>query len=81
MYLAPCGDNKDQIKYMHKKATAWATSIIVGGGSTKQSMESLNLNNPPNNEILSILHDTKRERMSTHHATYCKIWTNQGWHK
>ena len=31
MYLVPDGNNKDQVKYMHKKATTWATSIRVGG--------------------------------------------------
>ena len=30
MYLAPDENNKDHVKYMHKKATAWATSIRVG---------------------------------------------------
>ena len=41
MYLAPCGDNKDQIKYMHKKATAWATSIIVGGVQQNKAWKAL----------------------------------------
>ena len=27
MYLAPDGNNKDQVKYMHEKATAWEISI------------------------------------------------------
>ena len=29
--LASDGNNKYQVKYMHKKATAWETSIRVGG--------------------------------------------------
>ena len=31
MYLSPDGNKKDQVKYMHKKATVWTTSIRVGG--------------------------------------------------
>ena len=31
MYLATDGNNKYQVKYMQKKATAWITSIRVGG--------------------------------------------------
>ena len=42
MYPAPDGNNKDQVKYMHKKATAWATSIRVGGFQQKLSWKALN---------------------------------------
>ena len=31
MYLAPGGNNKDQVKYMHKNSTAWETSIRAWG--------------------------------------------------
>ena len=31
MYLEPDDNNKYQVKYIHKKATALATSITVGG--------------------------------------------------
>ena len=31
MYLAPDGNNKYQVKYMHKMAATWATSIRAGG--------------------------------------------------
>ena len=51
MYLALDGNNKDQVKYMHKKANAWATYIIVRGVKKKQSTEILKLNNTRNNEI------------------------------
>ena len=42
MYLALYGNNKDQVKCMHKKATTWATSIIVGGVQQNESWKSLN---------------------------------------
>ena len=63
MYLSPDGNKKDQVKYMHKKATVWDTSILVGGHSTKQSMEGPKLDNTPNNEIPLICHDIKQEIM------------------
>ena len=31
MYLEPDVNNKDQVKYMHKKSNAWETSIREGG--------------------------------------------------
>ena len=62
MYIAPNVNNKYQVKYMDKKATAWAISIIVGNVQQK-IMKSLKLNNPPNNEIPLILHYTKQERI------------------
>ena len=42
MYLAPDGNIKDQVKYMHKKSTAWATSIQAGGVQQNESWKSLN---------------------------------------
>ena len=35
MYIAPNVNNKYQVKYMDKKATAWAISIIVGNVQQK----------------------------------------------
>ena len=46
MYLTPDGNNKDQVKYMHKKATAWATSIRSGGIQQNEAWKSLNSTNP-----------------------------------
>ena len=37
MYLAPDGNKKYHFKYMRKKATAWATSIRVGGAQQKKA--------------------------------------------
>ena len=31
MYFAPDGNNKNQVKYMHKNATTWETSTRAGG--------------------------------------------------
>ena len=42
MYLAPNGNNKDQFKYMHKKATTWETSIISGGVQQNEAWKGLN---------------------------------------
>ena len=42
MYLAPDGNNKDQVKYIHKNLTAWATSIISGVVQQNESWRSLN---------------------------------------
>ena len=46
MYLTPDGNNKDQVKYMHKKATAWATSIRSGGIQQNEAWKALNSTNP-----------------------------------
>ena len=43
MYLALDANNKDQFKYMHKKATTWETSIIVGGVKQNEARKALNL--------------------------------------
>ena len=32
MYIALDVNNKDQVKYMHKKETAWENPIRAGGG-------------------------------------------------
>ena len=42
MYLTPGGNNKNQVKYMHKNATAWTTSIIAGGVQQNEAWEALN---------------------------------------
>ena len=42
MYLAPDCNNKNQVKYMHKKATAWSTSIRAGGVQHNEAWEALN---------------------------------------
>ena len=42
MYISPDGNNKDQVKYMHKKATSWAASIRVGGVQKKEAQKALN---------------------------------------
>ena len=31
LYLTPDGNNNYQVKYTHKKANTWVTSIRVGG--------------------------------------------------
>ena len=36
MYLAPDNNNKNQVKYMYKKETAWETSIREGGVQQKE---------------------------------------------
>ena len=41
MYLALDGNNKDQVKYIHKKATEWSTSIIVGGVQQNNAWKAL----------------------------------------
>ena len=41
VYLAPDGNNKDQVKYMHKNPTSWAISIIVGGVQQNKSWKAL----------------------------------------
>ena len=42
MYPVPDGNNKDQVKYMHKKATAWATSIIARSVQQNKSWKDSN---------------------------------------
>ena len=42
MYPALDGNNKDQVKYMHKKACAWKTSIRVGGFEQNKAWKALN---------------------------------------
>ena len=42
MYHAPDGNNKDQVKYMHKKATVWATSIREGDVQQNESWKAIN---------------------------------------
>ena len=37
MYFVPDGNNKDQVKHIHKKATAWENSIRSGGVQYKKS--------------------------------------------
>ena len=42
MYLEPDGNNKDQVKYMHKKETAWSTSVRAGGVQQNKGLKALN---------------------------------------
>ena len=42
MYLAPDGNNKYQVKYMHTKSTAQKTSIRVEGVQQNEAWKSLN---------------------------------------
>ena len=42
IYLATDGNNKDQIKYIHKKATSWANSIISGSVQQNKAWKYLN---------------------------------------
>ena len=42
IYLAVNGKNYDKVEYMHKKATAWATSIRAGGVHQNESWKYLN---------------------------------------
>ena len=42
MYLALDGNNKNQVKYMHKTATTRETSIRVGGVKQNEARKSLN---------------------------------------
>ena len=42
MYLAPYDNNKDQVKYMHKKATAWETSISADVVKQNKAWKALN---------------------------------------
>ena len=42
MYLATYGNDKDQVKYIHKKATVWESSIIAGGLKNYKARKALN---------------------------------------
>ena len=46
MYLTPGGNNKYQVKYTHKKATSWATSIRAGGVQQNEAWKALNYTIP-----------------------------------
>ena len=46
MYLARDGNKKYQVKYMHKKATAWETSRRVGGVKKYEARKALNQQPP-----------------------------------
>ena len=53
MYLALDGNNKDQVKYTHKKVTAWEPSIIAGGVQPTEARKNLN-------ETTLTCHDAKQ---------------------
>ena len=42
MYLAPDGNNKDQVNYIQKKATALETSTRSGGVQQNKAWKALN---------------------------------------
>ena len=42
IYLAPDGNNKDYVRYMHKKATTWAASIWSWCMQQNESWKALN---------------------------------------
>ena len=42
MYLATDGNNKYQVKYMHKKAIPWETSVRLGGIQQNKAWKALN---------------------------------------
>ena len=46
MYLTPDGKNKDQVEYMHKKATTWATSIRAEVVQHNKALKDLNYTIP-----------------------------------
>ena len=46
MYIAPDGNNDDQLIYMHKKSTVWETSIRSGGVKQNEAQKVLNSTNP-----------------------------------
>ena len=48
MYLAPDGNNNNQVKYMHKKATSQTTYIRAGVVQQNEARESLNSTIPKN---------------------------------
>ena len=41
MYLAPDENNKDKVKYIHKKTTAWVTSIRAGSVQQSEAWKAL----------------------------------------
>ena len=62
MYPATYGNKKDQVKHMHKKSTAWATSIRVGGVQQKKERKALNSTTPQTMKYpLSAMKLNKRE--------------------
>ena len=46
IYLAPDGNNKYQVKRMHKNATTWATSIKSGSVRHNKAWKALNFTVP-----------------------------------
>ena len=46
MYLSLDVNNKYQVKHMHKKATAWETSIRAGGVQKNEDRKALNSATP-----------------------------------
>ena len=46
VYLAPGGNNKYQVKYMHLKATTWETSTRAGGVQHNKAWKALNYTTP-----------------------------------
>ena len=46
MYLAQDGNNKDEVKYMHTKATTWETYIRVKGVQKNEAWKALNPTTP-----------------------------------
>ena len=42
IYIAPDSNNKYQVKYIHKKSTAWKTSIRLGGVQQNKVRKFLN---------------------------------------
>ena len=54
LYLAPDGNNKDQVKYMQKKGNHMGNFNTSRGCPKEQNMENLKLNNPLNHEITLI---------------------------
>ena len=54
LYLAPDGNNKDQVKYMQKKGNHMGNFNTSRGCPKERSKENLKLNNPLNHEITLI---------------------------
>ena len=50
MYLEPDGNNENQVISMHKKATVWETSIILGDVQQNKAWKSLNSTIPQTTE-------------------------------
>ena len=46
MYVAPDGNNNDQVKYMQKNSTSWKTAIRAGGVQQNKAWKSLNSSIP-----------------------------------